>query len=181
MPFLQRIVSSVSILCLALKDNHWWHQRRWWLRGCSPGRLHLSKRTLPANRYKREIIPENRHLFGYYFIWCVPYTLSSHIDLAKPKSGALFSLFSNPSLLWINTVINSPALAVEDFLQGPVGGMGRVRRIDEVWNLGKMFSQLAKRWTRMLVSGIFKQLRTLVVVPNVLSKFSKTRNVCFSR
>ena len=51
-PFLQCIVSSASILSLALKDNHWWHQRRWWFRGCSPGRLHLSKRTLPGNRYR---------------------------------------------------------------------------------------------------------------------------------
>ena len=46
-------------------------------------------------------------------------------------------------------------------------------RIDEVWNLGKMFSQLAKRSTRMLVSGIFKELRTFVVIPGVLGEFSK--------
>ena len=50
--------------------------------------------------------------------------------------------------------------------------------IYEVWNAGTMFSQLAKRLIRMLVSGIFKQLRT-VVVPDVLSKFSKIGNVFF--
>ena len=44
-------------------------------------------------------------------------------------------------------------------------------RFDEVWNLEMMFSQLAKRSTRMQVSGIFKQLRTLVIVPDALSKF----------
>ena len=33
----------------------------------------------------------------------------------------------------------------------------------------------------MLVSGIFKQLRTFVVVPDVLSKFSKTENLFFFR
>ena len=44
-------------------------------------------------------------------------------------------------------------------------------RFDEVWNLETMFSQLAKRSTRMQVSGIFKQLRTLVIVPDTLSKF----------
>ena len=31
----------------------------------------------------------------------------------------------------------------------------------------------------VLVSGIFKQLRTFVVVPDVLSKFSKTVNLSF--
>ena len=44
-------------------------------------------------------------------------------------------------------------------------------RFDEVWNLKTMFSQLAKRSTRMQVSGIFKQLRTLVIVSDTLSKF----------
>ena len=44
-------------------------------------------------------------------------------------------------------------------------------RFDEVWNLETTFSQLAKRSTRMQVSGIFKQLRTLVIVPYALSKF----------
>ena len=60
--------------------------------------------------------------------------------------------------------------------------MGRRRRtIDEAWNPGRMFSQLARGSTRMLVSGIFKQLRTFVVVPDVLSKFSKIGNVFFLR
>ena len=40
-----------------------------------------------------------------------------------------------------------------------------------------MFSQLAKRLTPMLVSGIFIKLRTFVDVPDVLSKFSKVENV----
>ena len=44
-------------------------------------------------------------------------------------------------------------------------------RFDEVWNLETMFSQLAKRSTCMQVSGIFKQLRTLVIVPDTLRKF----------
>ena len=57
------------------------------------------------------------------------------------------------------------------------GGWGGGGRIDEVWNLGTMFWQLTKRSTRMLVSGIFKQLRTFVVIPNVLSKFSKIGSV----
>ena len=42
-----------------------------------------------------------------------------------------------------------------------------------------MFSQLARRSTRMLISGIFKKLGTFVVVPDVLSKFSKIGNVFF--
>ena len=33
----------------------------------------------------------------------------------------------------------------------------------------------------MLVSGIFKQLRTFVVVPDVISKFSKIENLFFFR
>ena len=59
--------------------------------------------------------------------------------------------------------------------------MGRGGTIDEVWNLGTMFAQLARRSTRMLINGIFKQPRTLVVVPDVLSKFSKIGNVFFFR
>ena len=34
---------------------------------------------------------------------------------------------------------------------------------------------------RMLVSGIFKQLRTFVVVPDVLSKFSEIESLFFFR
>ena len=41
-----------------------------------------------------------------------------------------------------------------------------------------MFSKLAKRSTRMLVSRAFK--RTFVIVPNVLIKFSRTGNVSSS-
>ena len=52
------------------------------------------------------------------------------------------------------------------------GGKGR---IGEVWNLGTTFSQLAIKC--ILVRGIFKQLRTFVVVPDVLSKFSKIENL----
>ena len=54
------------------------------------------------------------------------------------------------------------AQAVEEFLQEDRGP-------DEVLR------------TRMLVSGIFKQLRTFVVVPDGLSKHSKIGNVIFFR
>ena len=50
-------------------------------------------------------------------------------------------------------------------LRDQSGGWGGKGRIGEVWNLGTTFSQLAIK--RMLVSGIFKQLRTFVVVPDV--------------
>ena len=56
----------------------------------------------------------------------------------------------------------------------------RIKRPDEVWNLGTIFSQLARWSTRTLVSGIFKQPRTSIVVPNVFNKFSKIGNVFFS-
>ena len=52
-------------------------------------------------------------------------------------------------------------------------------RIGEVWNLGTMFLQLAIK--RMLASAIFKQLRTFVVVRDVLSKFSTIENLFFFR
>ena len=52
-------------------------------------------------------------------------------------------------------------------------------RIGEVWNLGTTFSQLAI--TRMLVRGIFKQLWTFVVVPDILSKFSKIESFLLQR
>ena len=48
----------------------------------------------------------------------------------------------------------------------------RIKRPDKVWNVGTIFSQLA--------SGIFKQPRTSIVVPNVFNKFSKIGNVFFS-
>ena len=75
-------------------------------------------------------------------------------------------------------------MVVEEFLPwdletSPGGGEGGT--IDEVWNLGTMFSQLARRSTRMLVSGIFKQPRILVVVSDVQGKFSMIGNVFFSR
>ena len=71
---------------------------------------------------------------------------------------------------------NRKPSAIEEFLQGDLGtSLGMENRgegrFDEVWNLETMFSQLAKRSTRMQVSGIFKQLRTLVIVPDALSKF----------
>ena len=44
-----------------------------------------------------------------------------------------------------------------------------------------MFSQLAKRLTPVLVSGIFIKIRTFVHVPDVLSRFSKIGNVFFFR
>ena len=56
------------------------------------------------------------------------------------------------------------------------GGGGRgAARINGVWNRGTMFSQFAKRSTRIQVGGIFKQLRTFVIVSNVLSKFSRMK------
>ena len=57
-------------------------------------------------------------------------------------------------------------------LMDQFGGWGRRGRIDEVWNLGTMFSQLAKRSTRMLVIGIFQELRAFVVVSDALGKES---------
>ena len=66
-------------------------------------------------------------------------------------------------------------------IEVPVRGVGTKGRIDEVWNLGTKFSQLARRLIRTLISGIFKQLRTFVVVIDVLSKFSKIGNLFFFR
>ena len=45
---------------------------------------------------------------------------------------------------------------------------------------GRLFSQLTKRLTRIILSGIFKQLMAFVVVPDVFSKFSKIGNVSSS-
>ena len=56
--------------------------------------------------------------------------------------------------------------------------MRRGRRIDEVCNLGTMFSQLAKRSTRMLVSSTFK-VQVQVIVRD--DHFSKVGNVFFFR
>ena len=53
--------------------------------------------------------------------------------------------------------------------------------IDGFWDRATMQSQLAKRSTRVLVSGIFKRLRSFVVVSDVLSKFSKIGKVLFFR
>ena len=58
-------------------------------------------------------------------------------------------------------------------LRNQSGGWGGKGRIGEVWNLGTTFSQLAVK--RMLVSGIFKQLRTFSEVPDVLRKISEDR------
>ena len=72
-------------------------------------------------------------------------------------------------------------MVVEEFLQGDLGTSPRLGKNNETrsgtW--GTMFSQLARRSTRMLISGIFKKLGTFVVVPDVLSKFSKIGNVFF--
>ena len=53
------------------------------------------------------------------------------------------------------------------------GGGGGKGRIGEVWNLATTFSQLAIK--RMLVSGIFKQLRTFVVVPDCFEQIFEDR------
>ena len=68
------------------------------------------------------------------------------MDLTKPKSGALVSLFS-PSLYWMKTVIKlfstgCRRVSSVDWKTSSGGGeVGRWGRIDEVWNLGTMFSQ----------------------------------------
>ena len=51
------------------------------------------------------------------------------------------------------------------------GGGGR--RIDEVYNLGTMFSQLAKRSTRMLASSTF-MVQVQVIVRDVLTIFRRS-------
>ena len=52
-------------------------------------------------------------------------------------------------------------------------GGGGERRIDEVCNLGTMFSQLAKRSTRMLVSSTF-MVQVQVIVRDVLTIFRRS-------
>ena len=71
------------------------------------------------------------------------YTLLNKKDLAEPKSGALFSLFSSPSLFWIKafTKLFSTGCrggSLREF-RSQSGGWER-RRIDEIWNLVTMFS-----------------------------------------
>ena len=88
--------------------------------------------------------------------------------IAKPKSGALVSLFSSPSLYWIKTVIK---LFTGCRRVSPRGFRDQSRS----WGV----TRCGRRSTRMLVSGIFKQPGILVVVPDVLSKFSKIGNVFF--
>ena len=51
------------------------------------------------------------------------------------------------------------------------GGWGGGKRVDEVWNLGKMISQLATRSVCMLVSVIFKQHKTLLLFPVFWANF----------
>ena len=107
-------------------------------------------------------------LFG--IIFSILYGASNHQILIKKnytefllKLSGLKSEFTL-TLGYLNPALNNPAQS---------GRWGGGETIDEVWNLGTMFSQLAKRSTHMLVSGIFKQPEILVVVPDVLSKFSK--------
>ena len=52
-------------------------------------------------------------------------------------------------------------------------GEGGGRRIDEVCNLGTMFSQLAKRSTRMLVSSTL-MVQVQVIVRDVLTIFQRS-------
>ena len=105
--------------------------------------------------------------------------------MAKPKSEVLVSLFSSPSSYWIKTIIKLfsagcrgvSSRVVTDHSRGWGGG-------EENWcglELRTVFSQLAKRLTPMLVSGIFIKLRTFVHVPDVLRRFSKIGNVFFFR
>ena len=71
-----------------------------------------------------------------------------YIDLAKPKSGALVSLFSSPMLHRIKTVIKlfstgCRIVSSMDWKNSQGGAeVGRWGRIDEVWNLGTTFLQL---------------------------------------
>ena len=74
---------------------------------------------------------------------------------AKPRSGALVSLFSSPSLYLIKTVMKLFSTGCRRVSSRGFSRPG-VGEGDEVWNLGTMFSQLARRSTRMSVSGIFK-------------------------
>ena len=64
-------------------------------------------------------------------------------------------------------------------LRDQSGGWGGQGSIGVVWNLGTTFSQHAMK--RMLVSGIFKQLRTFAEVPYMRSKFSMIENLFFFR
>ena len=61
--------------------------------------------------------------------------------------------------------------------QGPFWGWWG--RNGGVWNRGTMFSHFTKQSTPMLVKGSF--MRTFVIVPNVLIKFSKIGSVFFFR
>ena len=53
-----------------------------------------------------------QHVWSYCFKKCFEISYScktsvveKYVDLAKPKSGAVVSLFSSPSLYWIKTII----------------------------------------------------------------------------
>ena len=71
--------------------------------------------------------------------------------IAKPKSGALVSLFSSPSLYWIKTVIK---LFTGWRRVSPRGFKDQSRS----WGGRKQLTRCGRRSTRMLVSGIFKQV-----------------------
>ena len=102
------------------------------------------------------------------------------IDLAKPKSGALVSLFSSPLLYWTKTVTR---LFITGFRRVSLRGFrnqsrwlggGEELTRSATWERCPHNLQLASQW-------FFKQPGTFVVVPDVLSKFSKIGNVFFFR
>ena len=90
-----------------------------------------------------------------------------YIDLAKPKSGALVSVFS---LIIIKTVIKLFSTGCRRVssrgLRDQSGGWEGKGRIGEVWKLAIKC---------MLFSGIFGQLRTFVVVPDVFEQIFEDR------
>ena len=84
------------------------------------------------------------------------------------------SLFSSSSLYWIKTVIK---LFTGCRRVSPRGFRDQSRS----WGGREQLTRCGRRSTRMLVSGIFKLAGILVVVPDVLSKFSKIGNAFFFR
>ena len=82
------------------------------------------------------------------------------------------SLFSSSSLYWIKTVIK---LFTGCRRVSPRGFRDQSRS----WGGREQLTRCGRRSTRMLVSGIFKLAGILVVVPDVLSKFSKIGNALF--
>ena len=117
------------------------------------------------------------YYYYYYYYYCRYYLCT---DLAKPKSGVLVSLFSSPSLYWMKTVINLISTGCRSVLSVE-------------WKTSSGGGEVGKNWrglepgddvlttTHMLVSGIFRQVTTVVIALDVVTKFSKIRSVVFFR